>query len=115
MLKAAGEKKINVIKVVREVTSLGLKEAKDLVDPPRHVKEGDLEGRGRADQEEVRRGRSDDRDQVSVERSDATSHCASYRRQDLPQVDENYQHAGTGAGPGHKPGLGCSGYVHHAR
>ena len=32
VLKVAGEKKINVIKAVREVTSLGLKEAKDLVD-----------------------------------------------------------------------------------
>jgi len=32
ILKAAGEKKINVIKVVRAITSLGLKEAKDLVD-----------------------------------------------------------------------------------
>jgi large subunit ribosomal protein L7/L12 len=32
MLSAAGEKKIQVIKVVRELTSLGLKEAKDLVD-----------------------------------------------------------------------------------
>ena len=41
VLKAAGEKKINVIKVVREVTSLGLKEAKDLVDgAPKTVKEG---------------------------------------------------------------------------
>ena len=41
ILKAAGEKKIQVIKVVREVTSLGLKEAKDLVDnPPKAVKEG---------------------------------------------------------------------------
>jgi large subunit ribosomal protein L7/L12 len=37
----AGDKKINVIKVVREVTSLGLKEAKDLVDgAPKLVKEG---------------------------------------------------------------------------
>jgi large subunit ribosomal protein L7/L12 len=36
-----GDKKINVIKVVREVTSLGLKEAKDLVDnAPKVVKEG---------------------------------------------------------------------------
>jgi large subunit ribosomal protein L7/L12 len=41
VLAAAGEKKINVIKVVREVTSLGLKEAKDLVDgAPKVVKEG---------------------------------------------------------------------------
>ncbi len=32
VLKAAGEKKIQVIKVVRELTGLGLKEAKDLVD-----------------------------------------------------------------------------------
>ena len=40
MLMAAGEKKINVIKVVRELTGLGLKEAKDLVDgAPKAVKE----------------------------------------------------------------------------
>jgi large subunit ribosomal protein L7/L12 len=41
VLKAAGEKKINVIKIVREITALGLKEAKDLVDgAPKTVKEG---------------------------------------------------------------------------
>ena len=41
ILKAAGDKKINVIKVVREATGLGLKEAKDLVDgAPKPVKEG---------------------------------------------------------------------------
>ena len=41
ILTAFGEKKINVIKAVREVTSLGLKEAKDLVDgAPATVKEG---------------------------------------------------------------------------
>ena len=41
VLKEAGAKKIQVIKVVREITSLGLKEAKDLVDnPPKPVKEG---------------------------------------------------------------------------
>lgn len=41
VLTGAGEKKIQVIKVVREVTSLGLKEAKDLVDgAPKAVKEG---------------------------------------------------------------------------
>ncbi len=41
ILKAAGEKKINVIKVVRALTGLGLKEAKDLVDgAPNPVKEG---------------------------------------------------------------------------
>jgi large subunit ribosomal protein L7/L12 len=41
MLNAAGENKVNVIKAVREVTSLGLKEAKDLVDgAPKAVKEG---------------------------------------------------------------------------
>jgi len=40
-LASAGDKKINVIKVVREVTNLGLKEAKDLVDgAPKLVKEG---------------------------------------------------------------------------
>jgi large subunit ribosomal protein L7/L12 len=41
VLKAAGDKKIQVIKVVREITGLGLKEAKDLVDgAPKPVKEG---------------------------------------------------------------------------
>ena len=41
LLKEAGAKKIQVIKVVRELTGLGLKEAKDLVDgAPKPVKEG---------------------------------------------------------------------------
>jgi large subunit ribosomal protein L7/L12 len=41
MLTGSGEKKIQVIKVVRELTALGLKEAKDLVDgAPKPVKEG---------------------------------------------------------------------------
>jgi large subunit ribosomal protein L7/L12 len=41
ILKAAGEKKINVIKAVREVVALGLKEAKDLVEgAPQPVKQG---------------------------------------------------------------------------
>ena len=41
VLNAAGEKKINVIKVVRAITGLGLKEAKDLVEgAPKTVKEG---------------------------------------------------------------------------
>jgi large subunit ribosomal protein L7/L12 len=41
ILMAAGANKINVIKAVREVTSLGLKEAKDLVDgAPKPIKEG---------------------------------------------------------------------------
>ncbi len=41
VLTAAGENKVNVIKAVREITGLGLKEAKDLVDgAPKAVKEG---------------------------------------------------------------------------
>ena len=41
VLTAAGDKKINVIKAVREITGLGLKEAKDLVEAaPKPVKEG---------------------------------------------------------------------------
>jgi large subunit ribosomal protein L7/L12 len=41
ILKSAGEQKINVIKVVKEATGLGLKEAKDLVDgAPKPVKQG---------------------------------------------------------------------------
>ena len=41
VLKSAGESKVNVIKVVRAITGLGLKEAKDLVDgAPKPIKEG---------------------------------------------------------------------------
>jgi len=40
VLKSGGEKKIQVIKVVRELTSLGLKEAKELVDNGGTIKEG---------------------------------------------------------------------------
>lgn len=41
ILKSAGESKVNVIKVVRTITGLGLKEAKDLVDgAPKTIKEG---------------------------------------------------------------------------
>jgi len=49
MLTAAGDKKIQVIKVVRELTGLGLKEAKDLVDgAPKAVKEGIAKGEAEA-------------------------------------------------------------------
>jgi len=52
MLTGSGEKKIQVIKVVRELTGLGLKEAKDLVDgAPKAVKEGVT----KAEAEEVRK------------------------------------------------------------
>ena len=65
VLTAIGDKKINVIKAVREVTSLGLKEAKELVESaPAPVKEGVSKRRGRGDQEEVRRGRGSGRAQV---------------------------------------------------
>ena len=49
VLNAAGDKKIQVIKVVRELTSLGLKEAKELVDgAPSNVKEGISEEEAKA-------------------------------------------------------------------
>ena len=52
VLKEAGAKKIQVIKVVREVTSLGLKEAKDLVDgAPKTLKEG----ASKAEAEEIKK------------------------------------------------------------
>ena len=52
VLEAAGEKKIQVIKVVREITGLGLKEAKDLVDgAPKPVKEAT----NKADAEEIKK------------------------------------------------------------
>ena len=48
VLKEAGANKINVIKVVREITGLGLKEAKDLVEgAPKTLKEGVCQGRRR--------------------------------------------------------------------
>ena len=57
ILNAAGDKKIQVIKVVRELTSLGLKEAKELVDgAPNKVKEGIPEEGGQQTGEGVQRG-----------------------------------------------------------
>ena len=51
ILSAAGDKKIQVIKVVREITGLGLKDAKDLVDgAPKNVKDGV----SKADAEEIK-------------------------------------------------------------
>ena len=55
MLTAVGDNKVNVIKAVREVTSLGLKEAKDLVDGAPKAGEGRrVEGRRRRGAEEAR-------------------------------------------------------------
>ena len=69
MLTGAGDKKIQVIKVVRAVTGLGLKEAKDLVDgAPAAVKEGVDEGRGRLGQGPARRGRRLRRAEVASSR-----------------------------------------------
>ena len=51
ILAGAGDKKLNVIKVVREITGLGLKEAKDLVESaPKAIKEG----ASKADAEEIK-------------------------------------------------------------
>jgi large subunit ribosomal protein L7/L12 len=56
VLTSGGANKINVIKVVREITSLGLKEAKDLVDgAPKPVKEGV----SKAEAEEIRKKLTD--------------------------------------------------------
>ena len=66
ILTAAGAQKINVIKEVRAVTSLGLKEAKDLVEGCAQGREGRREqGRGREDQEAARGRRSDRRAEVA--------------------------------------------------
>ena len=65
MLAAAGENKVNTIKAVREVTGLGLKEAKDLVDgAPKPVKEGVNKADAEAAQEEAGRSRRQGRGQV---------------------------------------------------
>ena len=63
-LTEIGGNKINVIKVVREVTSLGLKEAKDLVEARPSRQGRHHQGRGRGHQEEVRGSRREGRDQV---------------------------------------------------
>jgi large subunit ribosomal protein L7/L12 len=63
ILQAIGGNKINVIKVVREVTSLGLKEAKDLVEgAPSTVKEGV----SKADAEKIKKQLEDGSAQVEV-------------------------------------------------
>ena len=67
VLTAAGANKINVIKAVREVTSLGLKEAKDLVDgAPKPVKEGISKEEAETITQEVYRRRGDRRGKVSL-------------------------------------------------
>ncbi|MGH7819906.1 MAG: 50S ribosomal protein L7/L12 [Candidatus Binatia bacterium] len=63
VLTGAGDKKIQVIKVVRELTSLGLKEAKDLVDgAPKPVKEGV----SKAEAEEVKKKLEEAGGQVEI-------------------------------------------------
>ena len=57
ILKSAGDKKINVIKEVRAITGLGLKEAKELVEAGDKAVKEDVQGRSRRDQEEARRSR----------------------------------------------------------
>ena len=67
VLTAAGDKKINVIKEVRAITGLGLKEAKDLVEgAPKTVKEARRQGRSREHQEEARGSRRQGRAEVGV-------------------------------------------------
>ena len=69
VLTGAGDKKIQVIKVVRAITGLGLKEAKDLVDSaPKPVKEGVAARRGRLDQGPARGSRRRRRGQVAQSR-----------------------------------------------
>ena len=63
----AGDKKIQVIKVVRELTGLGLKEAKDLVEAaPKAVKEGVAKAARRGHEEEARGGRGHHRAEVTL-------------------------------------------------
>ncbi len=64
-----GGNKVGVIKVIREITGLGLKEAKDLVEGvPSLVKEGIPKADADAHQEEARRGRRSCGDQVTAMR-----------------------------------------------
>ena len=64
VLASAGEKKVNVIKVVRGITGLGLKEAKALVDGAPSSQGRCVQGRSRGHQEASRRSGRHGRDQV---------------------------------------------------
>ena len=87
MLTAAGDKKIEVIKEVRAITALGLKEAKDLVEGAPEGRQGRRQqGRSREDQGPARKGRRQGRAQVSA--------CGSLRRASSAFKD----------GPGSRPG-----------
>ena len=67
ILQATGGNKINVIKVVREITALGLKEAKDLVEAaPKAVKEGVSKEEAETVRAEAHGRRCNRRSQVSV-------------------------------------------------
>ena len=85
ILEAAGDKKINVIKVVREVTSLGLKEAKDLVEgAPAKVKEGVSKEEAEDDQEEVRGSRRQGQGPVSRRHRELSRRSLSLRAGEAP-------------------------------
>ena len=84
VLKDAGGNKIDVIKVVREVTGLGLKEAKDLVDgAPKTVKEGVAKADAESIEEEARRGRREGRGQVRP--CDGRTHSSTVRSTRSPR------------------------------
>jgi len=69
ILSEVGDKKINVIKEVRAITGLGLKEAKDLVEAAPQSGEGSrVQGRGCQDEEATRRSRCQSHHQVVFER-----------------------------------------------
>ena len=98
MLATVGENKVNVIKVVRELTGLGLKEAKDLVDgAPKAVKEAHLQGRRRRGEEAARGSRRQGRDQVTAVWCTgwwaATGLCASWFARHLRQEAEEERNA----------------------
>ena len=84
ILAAAGEKKINVIKEVRAITGLGLKEAKDLVEGRAEGGQGRRQqGRGGEDQEAARRGGCDGRGQISrieaLPQAGRAANCRAFR------------------------------------
>ena len=101
MLKEAGAKKIQVIKVVREITGLGLKEAKDLVDgAPQAVKAGVSKDEAAHDQDQAGRAGRSRRSEVGTPR--AAGRGGVIRRPRTP---------GRSCGPD----LHLGAYVHHFR
>ena len=107
VLAAVGDKKIEVIKEVRAITGLGLKEAKDLVEGAPEARQGRrVEGRGREDQGAAREGRRQGRAEVTVGIADGARQVRPARLPPGASQREAERGLGPcGPGPSCRPGV----------